>query len=108
VTQCHAIQESTKGARFSTAINGAALLDRRLQSIRRECLDHIIIFNEDHLRRILRSYFAYYHEDRTHLGLAKDTPLERPVTNRVLPSDVIVALPRVGGLHHRYQWEEAA
>jgi transposase InsO family protein len=83
-------------------------VERLHGSIRRECLDHIIIFNEDHLRRILRSYFAYYHEDRTHLGLAKDTPLERPVTNRVLPSDGIVALPRVGGLHHRYQWEEAA
>jgi len=49
-----------------------------------------------------------YHEDRCHLGLDKDTPNERPVTPRPSPAAKVVALPRVGGLHHRYEWREAA
>ena len=74
--------------------------ERVIGSIRRECLDHVIILGEEHLRRILRSYFAYYHESRTHLSLDKDCPIPRPVE----PSRMgdIVAFPQVGGLHHRY------
>jgi len=83
-------------------------VERLHGSIRRECLDHVVVFNENHLRKILRSYFAYYHEDRTHLGLEKDTPLERPVTNRASSHDNVVALPRLGGLHHRHEWSAAA
>ena len=83
-------------------------VERLHGSIRRECLDHVIVFNEDHLRRILRSYFAYYHEDRTHLGLEKETPLGRPTSNRASPTSRLIELPRVGGLHHRYEWSEAA
>ena len=69
--------------------------------MRRECLDHVIVLNEGHLRRILTSYLIYYHESPTHLSLAKDTPGARPVQ----PADggKIVALPHLGGLHHRYQ-----
>lgn len=75
-------------------------VDRVIGSIRRECLDHVIIFSENHLRRVLRNYFEYYHESRTHLGLGKDCPESRPVD----PPDMgtIVAIPQVGGLHHRY------
>jgi putative transposase len=83
-------------------------VERLHGSIRRECVDHVIVFNERHLRRILRSYFAYYHEDRTHLGLGKETPVGRPVSSRVSPKSTLVELPRVGGLHRRYEWSEAA
>jgi transposase InsO family protein len=54
-------------------------VERLIGSIRRDCLDHVIVLNESHLSRILTSYFQYYHYDRTHYGLAKDTPVECPV-----------------------------
>jgi putative transposase len=73
--------------------------ERLIGSIRRECLDHVIIFNERHLRRVLSSYFQYHHDTRTHLSLGKECPLLVPYT----PSaGNITALPEVGGLHHRY------
>ena len=78
-----------------------------VQSEKGKCLDHVIVFNERHLQRILKDYFEYYHEDRTHLGLDKDTPSERPVQEKPRKGRV-VALPRVGGLHHRYEWKRAA
>jgi putative transposase len=83
-------------------------VERLHGSIRRECTDHVIVFGERHLRRILQSYFAYYHEDRTHLGLDKEAPKERPISSRSSPSDRLVKLSRVGGLHHRYEWSKAA
>jgi Integrase core domain len=75
--------------------------ERIIGSIRRECLDHVIIFNETHLRRVLSCYFRYYHRSRTHLSLNKDCPDPR----RILPPSAgkIVASPEVGGLHHRYE-----
>ncbi len=75
--------------------------DRVIGSIRRECLDHVIVLNERHLRRILASYFDYHHRSRTHLSLDKDAPDARPVQ----PADAgkIVAFPQVGRLHHRYE-----
>ncbi len=75
-------------------------VERMIGSIRRECLNHVIILNERHLRRILRSYLAYYHESRTHLSLAKDAPTPRPVQGPAMGK--VIALPQVGGLHHRY------
>jgi transposase InsO family protein len=86
--------------------NGVA--ERWVGSCRRELLDHVIIFNEEHLRRLVRSYLSYYHEDRTHLGLQKETPGRRPAQQKPSPHAEIDALPRVGGLHHRYVWREAA
>ncbi len=75
-------------------------VERLIGSIRRECLDHVIVLNDQHLRRILESYFAYDHRSRTHLSLEKDAPEPRPVER---PDDgEIVELPEVGGLHHRY------
>jgi hypothetical protein len=84
------------------------MAERWIGGCRRELFDHVIVFNELHAVRLARSYIAYFHEDRTHLGLNKDTPRGRPVTPR--PSSVakVVALPRAGGLHHRYEWCEAA
>jgi putative transposase len=75
-------------------------VERVIGSIRRECLDHVIVLSEKQLRRLLRSYFAYYHGSRTHLGLEKDCPETRPVEPPHL--GVIRAEPVVGGLHHRY------
>ena len=74
--------------------------ERFIGSIRRECLNHVVILSECHLRRILTAYFAYYHRARTHLSLDKDAPhgrsIEGPAAGRVVP------LREVGGLHHRY------
>jgi hypothetical protein len=70
-------------------------------SIRRECLNHVIIINEGQLRRILKGYFRYYHETRTHLSLEKDVPTARKIQPRMLGR--IVQIPEVGGLHHRYE-----
>jgi transposase InsO family protein len=85
-----------------------AYVERLNGSIRRECTDHIIVWNERHLKRILRGYFDYYNNDRTHLGLAKEAPVERPVSKLASASDQLLEMPKVSGLHHRYEWREAA
>jgi putative transposase len=76
-------------------------VERLIGSIRRECLDHVIVWNEKSLRRILRSYFQYYEKWRTHLALAKDALEPRAVKGP--ENGHIVAIPQVGGLHHRYE-----
>jgi putative transposase len=77
-----------------------AYVERVIGSIRRECLDHVIVVNAAGLHRVLTDYVAYYMRARTHLGLGKDAPITRPVMS---PSaGRIVATPHVGGLHHRY------
>ena len=83
-------------------------VERVIGSIRRECTDHVIVFNEEHLKNVLCSYFQYYHNDRTHLSLGKDTPKGRPMQHRPIGKGEIIALPRIGGLHHRYEWKKAA
>ena len=75
-----------------------AYVERLIGSIRRECLDHVIVLGENHLRRTLKSYFDYYKRSRTHLALGQDAPVTRAVERR----GKVVALPQVGGLHHRY------
>jgi putative transposase len=75
--------------------------ERVIGSIRRECLDHVIVFNEAHLRRLLARYIDYYHRWRTHLALAMDAPDHRPVQLPV--QGAVVAVPEVGGLHHHYE-----
>ena len=86
--------------------NGVA--ERRIGGARRELLDHVVVFGERHALRLLRRYIAWYHADRCHLGLGKDTPDGRPITPRPPGPAEVVALPRVGGLHHRYEWRESA
>jgi transposase InsO family protein len=76
-----------------------AYVERLIGSIRRECLDQVVVFNERHLLRVLSSYVDYYHRSRTHLSLAKDCPEVRPEMWR----GKIIAIPQVGGLHHRYE-----
>ena len=77
-------------------------------SLRTELLDHVIVFNEAHVRRLITDYLGYYHEDRCHLSLNKDSPDSRPVQQRPSPSAEVIAIPRVGGIHHRYEWRDAA
>jgi len=77
-------------------------------SLRTELLDHVIVFNEAHARRLISDYLAYYHEDRCHLSLDKDCPEPRPVQERPPGDAEVVAFPRVGGIHHRYEWRDAA
>jgi putative transposase len=78
-----------------------AYVERVIGSIRRECLDHVIVINESHLRRVLFSYLDYYHRSRTHLSLDKDCPDARPIQ----PPNCgeVIAIPQVGGLHQRYE-----
>jgi putative transposase len=76
-------------------------VERLIGSIRRECLDHVIVLGESHLRRILKSYFQYYHRSRTHLSLAKDAPDPRAALPPELGS--VIEIAEVGGLHHRYE-----
>jgi len=86
--------------------NGVA--ERWVGSIRREMLDHVIPLNERHLMRLSQNYLRYYHEDRTHIGLNKETPGARPVESRPTATAKVIALPRIGRLHHRYTWSAAA
>ena len=86
--------------------NGTA--ERWIGSCRREMLDHIIALNERHLLRLLRGYVSYYHQDRIHDSLGKDVPQERPVEPKPAENVTLISLPRVGGLHHRYTWRQAA
>jgi len=86
--------------------NGVA--ERWVGSCRRELLDHVIVLNESHLRRLVRDYLKYYHDDRIHDALKKETPNPRVVERRPSGTAKGVGIPRVGGLHHRYQWQTAA
>ncbi len=67
-----------------------------------------MILSKKHLLIILSSYFKYYNQDRTHCGLNKDVPIERLVQTKAFIDSKIIKLSRVGGLHNRYQWKEAA
>jgi len=76
-------------------------VERVIGTIRRECLDHVLVFGPDSLHRHLPAFIAYYHQTRTHLALTKDAPLTRPAQKP--EHGHVVAIPEVGGLHHRYE-----
>ena len=80
-------------------------VERVIGSIRRDCLDHVVIFHERHLRRVLKEYIQYYNEHRPHLGLEKDCPKPRSIERP--DSGPIHSEPMVGGLHHRYYRQAA-
>jgi putative transposase len=86
--------------------NGIA--ERWVGSCRREILDHVIALNEQHLRRLIRDYVNYHHDDRIHDSLEKDTPNRRPVEQKPDANSIVISMPRLGGLHHRYSWHAAA
>ena len=80
--------------------NGIA--ERWIGNCRRDLLDHVIVLNERHLKRLMNEYVRYFHDDRTHLGLEKDTPAGREPAARIKTDCKVVSMPRLGGLHHRY------
>jgi putative transposase len=86
--------------------NGIA--ERWIGSCRREILDHVIVLSDAHLRCLIRDYISYYHTDRIHDSLDKDSPEKRDVSHKPSQSASLISFPRVGGLHHRYDWEQAA
>ena len=102
----HAFRQRVKGMQIREILTAPRspwqnpFAERLIGSVRRECLDHVLVLSERHLRRVLTRYFAYYHGARTHLSLEKDAPdarpIERPAMGKVVP------IPEVGGLHHRY------
>ena len=82
--------------------------ERWVGSCRREILDHVIPLDEENLRRLVRDYVDYYHQDRIHDSLDKDTPTRRPIEQKPSPQATVHGHARQGGLHHRYFWREAA
>ena len=81
-----------------------AIVERFLGSVRRECLDHVLVLSENHLRRILRVYVAYFNEVRPHQGMGQQVPLPPQRTNgRARSTGTIIAVPVLGGLHHEYR-----
>jgi putative transposase len=80
--------------------NGVA--ERWVGNCRRDLLDHVIVVNDRHLKRLMNEYIRYYHEDRTHLALAKETPAGREAVSKPGSPARIIAMPKLGGLHHRY------
>jgi transposase InsO family protein len=101
----HPFRQRVKGMRIREVLTAARcpwqnpFAERLIASIRRECLDHVLVLSERHLRRILTRYFAYYHRAGTHLSLEKDAPDVRPIEGPEMGP--IVQIPEVGGLHHR-------
>jgi transposase InsO family protein len=80
--------------------NGVA--ERWVGNCRRDLLDHVIVLNERHLKRLMSEYVRYYHEDRTHLALEKKTPAGRVAAEATGTGCRVLSMPRIGGLHHRY------
>ena len=80
--------------------NGVA--ERCVGNCRRDLLDHVIVLNERHLKRLMTEYVRYYHDDRTHLGLEKQTPAGREAAKNTTRERKVISMPRLGGLHHRY------
>ncbi|MFH2053280.1 MAG: transposase [bacterium] len=79
--------------------------ERMVGTLKRECLNHMIIFNEGHARRIIREFLQYYHDDRTHQGLGQETPGGREIEHPEIGP--VKSRPILGGLHHRYYREAA-
>ena len=96
----------THAVQSTTLSNGTA--ERWVGSCRREILDHVIALDERHLLRLMRDYVNYHHEDRIHDSLSKDTPNGRPAEKKPSSTATVISSARLGGLHHRYTWEEAA
>jgi putative transposase len=102
----HAFRQRVKRMRVLEVLTAAhspwrnPFVERLIGSVRRECLDHVLVLSEGRLCRILTRYFAYYHRARTHLSLEKDAPDVRPIERR--EAGTVLQIPEVGGLHHRY------
>ncbi len=103
----HTFQKKVKNMGIKEVVTAAKspwqnpYVERLIGSIRRECLDHVIIFNRKHLHRILTSYREYYLTARTHLALDKNSPVPRKIEPR--SKGKVIAIEQVGGLHHLYK-----
>ncbi len=86
--------------------NGIA--ERWVGNVRRDLLDHVIIFNKKHLKVLLDEYVDYYNNDRTHYSLNKEPPEEREILKKLSKDAKVIALPKLGGLHHKYIWKDSA
>lgn len=86
--------------------NGVA--ERWILSARDDLLNHIIALSERHIRRVLTGYIDYYNNDRCHLSLDRNTPKGRVIKNKPFEAARMISIPRVGGLQHAYEWQEAA
>jgi putative transposase len=84
------------------------ICERFCLTLRSDLLNHVVVFNEAHARRLIADFLVYYHEDRCHLSLDKDSPEPRPIQGRPHGDAKVVAFPRVGGIHDRYEWRDAA
>lgn len=84
------------------------MAERFVLSARTELLNHVIVFNEDHLRRLIKEYVEYYNKDRCHLSLNRDSPLCRKVDDKPIGKPNVVSLPILGGIHNKYTWNKAA
>jgi putative transposase len=108
-------RDGVYGVEFSSRVKGMGIcevktaprspwqnpyVERFIGTLRRECLDHVVVLNETHLCRLLRDHLAYYHSVRTHLSLEKDSPEPRPVERP--DQGGVVEMAMIGGLHHRY------
>ncbi len=93
---------SDRNATFKKSPWQNGIAERWVGNCRRDLLDHVIVFDERHLKRLMNEYIRYYHEDRTHLGLGKQTPAGREPEDNTSASSNVVSMLRLGGLHHRY------
>ena len=84
------------------------ICERFILSARSEVLNHVIIFNEDHLRRLMKEYIEYYNKDRCHLSLERDSPFGREVQKKPSDSIKVISISKLSGLQHRYQWQKTA
>ena len=84
------------------------MVERLILSIRSDLLNHVIVFNEDHLRRLMREYVDYYNKDRCHLSLARDSPLGRKAQGNPARSAKVTSISKLGGLQPRFEWKQAA
>jgi len=91
----------------SSGVDPKRTAERVVGSVRRELLEHVIVLNEEHVRRLLSECVDYYNDERVHTSIS-DAPLGRPVEVRPADRAKVIGFPRVGGLHHRYAWREAS
>jgi putative transposase len=99
------LMEPTRTSYRSPWQNGVA--ERFSGTVRRELLDHVIVLNERHLRQLIKSFVNYCNEDKTNIGVGKDSPFGRHVEQRPGREANVVSLPRVRGLHHRHAWRQS-
>lgn len=83
------------------------ICEKQISNFRREIMNHVVPLSERHVRRLLRDYQKYFEQDRSHYALDKETPGKRETMNKPTETAEVIALPRLGGLHHRYEWRDA-